>query len=461
MKIVFIQPRVKNPSNNFLPLGIGYLASYLIQNGHNARIFDLEVQKLSDEELLAELDEFSPDTVGITTTIASESEAKRLGKILNPRYKWILYGGPQPTMASESFLLAENCVVFRKEAELSLLEFLNCLRNSKDFSKVRGISFLRNGAPVHNPDAELIKNIDTLPYPARHLYPLNLYEMYLKDKKATNILTSRGCPFDCIFCYNMAGRAYRTRSAENVLAELTALKRDYGFQAFSIYDDNFTVDNKRLIKICEGMIAQKMNMSWRCYSRVNTLNENLLKLMKKAGCFEIAFGVESGCQKSLDLMRKRIKVDDSRNIIKLCKKVGIASKAFMMIGFPWETKGDIYETISFIEEIVPDEAQFMCVTPMPNTELYKLVAEGGYNIDQNIDYTRLKNAVYGTENFTKEELDNLAREARLRYKAAKARYAYLHLFSFSGRLYLNEKIRALIPKKIKRFARKIQKFIKI
>lgn len=461
MKIVFIQPRVKNPSNNFLPLGIGYLASYLIQNGHSAKIFDLEVQKLSDKEMLAELDEFSPDAIGITATIASESEALRLGGVFKNRYKRILYGGPQPTMAPESFLLADNFIVFRKEAELSLFEFLNCLRDSKDFLEVRGISFLRNGTPIHNPDAELVKNIDALPYPARHLYPLNLYEMYLKDKKATNILTSRGCPFDCIFCYNMAGRAYRTRSAENVLGELSALKKDYGFQAFSIYDDNFTVDNKRLVKICEGMIAENLNMSWRCYSRVNTLNEDLLKLMKKAGCFEIAFGVESGCQKSLDLMRKRIKVDDSRNIIKLCKKVGVASKAFMMVGFPWETKGDIYETISFIEEIVPDEAQFMCVTPMPNTELYKLVAEGGYNIDQNIDYTRLKNAVYGTENFTKEELDNLAREARQRYKKARARYAYFHPFSFSGRLYFNEKIRALVPNRFKRFARKIQKNLQV
>lgn len=457
MKIVFIQPSVKNSSNNFLPLGIGYLAAYLIQNGHSAEIFDLEVQKLSDHELLAELDEFSPDAVGITATIASADEAKRLGKILSPRYKWVLYGGAQPTMAPESFLLAENCVVFKKEAELSLLEFLNCLRGEKDFSDIAGISFLRNGEAAHNPDTELIKYIDSIPFPARHLYPLNLYEMYLHDKKATNILTSRGCPFDCIFCYNMAGRAYRTRGAKNVLEELRTLKNDYGFQAFSIYDDNFTVDKERLRAICEGMLGEKMNMSWRCYSRVNTLDESLLRLMKKAGCFEIAFGVESGCQKSLDLMRKRIKVDDSRNIMKLCKRVGIASKAFMMIGFPWETKDDIYETISFIEEIIPDEVQFMCVTPMPNTELYKLVAEKGYNIDQNIDYTRLKNAVYGTENFTKEELDNLAREARRRYKQARGHFAYLHPFSFSGRIYFNEKIRALVPTKFKRFARKIQK----
>jgi len=461
MKIVFIQPRVKNPSNNFLPLGIGYLASYLIQNGHNARIFDLEVQKLSDEELLRGINEFSPDAVGITATIASADEAKRLGKILSPRYKWVLYGGPQPTMSPESFLLFENNIVFRKEAELSLLEFLNCLREKKDFKAMRGISFLKNGEVAHNPDAELIKNIDSIPYPARNLYPLNLYEMYLHDKKATNILTSRGCPFDCIFCYNMAGRAYRTRSAENVLEELRMLKKEYGFQAFSIYDDNFTVDKERLRAICEGIINEKMNMSWRCYSRVNTLDENLLRLMKKSGCFEIAFGVESGCQKSLDLMRKRIKVDDSRNIIRLCKRVGIASKAFMMIGFPWETKDDIYETISFIEEILPDEVQFMCATPMPNTELYKLVAEKGYHIDQNIDYTRLKNAVYGTENFTKEELDNLAREARRRYKKARTRSAYLRPFSFSGRIYFNEKIRALVPKKFKRFARKIQKNLQV
>ncbi|KKS73266.1 MAG: Methyltransferase [Parcubacteria group bacterium GW2011_GWF2_42_7] len=181
--------------------------------------------------------------------------------------------------------------------------------------------------------------------------------------------------------------------------------------------------------------------------------------MKKAGCFEIAFGVESGSQKSLDLMKKRIKVEDSRKVIKLCKKVGIQSKAFMMLGFPWETKEDIETTISFMEEVLPDEAQFMCVTPMPNTELWRQVTEKGYPMDANVDYTRLKQAVFGTENFTKEEMNNLAKEARQRYNLARKKYAFSHPFSFSARVYFNEKARGVLPNKIKRLVRKFQRVL--
>ncbi|MFA5318160.1 MAG: radical SAM protein [Patescibacteria group bacterium] len=459
MKIVFIQPKVKNSSNNFLPLGIGYLAAFLIEHGHKAKIFDLEVQKFSDQELIEKINEFQPDAVGFTVTITSTNEALRLGSIFSKIYKWVFYGGPQATMDPESFLLAENNIVFRKEGELSILEFCDALSSLNDFSNIHGISFLRNGKVIHNQDRELIKDVDLLPFPARDLYPLSLYEMYLRDRKATNIITSRGCPFECIYCFNMAGRTYRPRSAENVLAELLFLKEKYGFQAFSIYDDNFTVNKQRLIDICEGLLSRNIKMVWRCYSRVDTLNEELLKLMKKAGCFEIAFGVESGCQKSLDLMKKRTKVEDSENIIKLCKKVGIVSKAFIMLGFPWETKGDIETTISFVEKIIPNDVQFMCVTPMPNTELWRIVAERGYRIDANVDYTRLKNAVYGTENFTEEELDNLASEARKRYKKAKIKYVFKHPFSFSARIYFNEKARSFLPYKLKRFVRKIQKLL--
>lgn len=459
MKVVFIQPGVENSGNNFLPLGIGYLAAFLTEHGHKVKIFDLEVQKFSDQELINEINEFRPDAVGFTVTITSMNEAIRLGKIFSVIYKWVLYGGPQASMDPESFLFAENIIVFRKEAELSTLEFCEALPKTNDFSNIHGISFLKSGKVVHNKEREFIKDVNSLPFPARELYPLSLYEMYLRDRKATNIITSRGCPFECIFCYNMANRVYRPRSAENVLAELLSLKEKHGFQGFAIYDDNFTVNRRRLIDICEGLIGRNMKMVWRCYSRVDTLDESLLKLMKKAGCFEIAFGVESGSQKSLDLMKKSIKVEDSENIIKLCKKVGIASKAFIMLGFPWETKEDIETTISFIEKIIPDDAQFMCVTPMPKTELWRMVMERGYLIDENIDYPRLKNAVYGTENFTKDELDNLAGEARRRYKKAKMKYVFRHPFSFSASIYFNGKARSFLPNKLKRFVRKIQRFL--
>ncbi|KKS55839.1 MAG: Anaerobic magnesium-protoporphyrin IX monomethyl ester cyclase, Elongator protein 3/MiaB/NifB family [Parcubacteria group bacterium GW2011_GWA2_42_35] len=310
MRIVFIQPKVKYPGNSFLPLGIGYLAAFLMEKGHQAKIFDLEVQKISDEELLKTINEFNPGAIGLTATIASAPEAKRLGKIFSERYPWILYGGPQPTMNPEDFLLSENSIVVRGEGELTLSELCGVLSGAGDFFQIRGVSFLKNGKPLHNPERELIKDVNVIPFPARHLYPLSSYEMHLKDKRATNIITSRGCPFECVFCYNMGGRVYRPRSAENVLAELEILKNQYGFGAFSIYDDNFTLQKQRLIDICQGMLGKKMKMAWRCYSRVNTVDEYLLRLMKKAGCFEIAFGVESGSQKSLDLMKKRIKVEE-------------------------------------------------------------------------------------------------------------------------------------------------------
>ena len=233
MKICLLQPTVKSPGNNFLPLGIGYLAGYLEKNGHEPRILDLEVQKFTDEELLQVLADFKPEAVGLTVTIASMAEAIRLGKIFSGHFRWVLYGGPQPTMEPESFLLRDNNIVVRGEGELTLLELCNLLPRLNNLSQIKGISFLKNGKPVHNPNRELIKDIDSIPFPARRLYPLALYEMYLHDRKATNIITSRGCPFECIFCYNMGGRVYRPRSAENILRELQSLKDEYGFSAFN------------------------------------------------------------------------------------------------------------------------------------------------------------------------------------------------------------------------------------
>src|SRR3989344_8779972 len=220
MRIVFIQPKVKYPGNSFLPLGIGYLAAFLTEQGHQIKIFDLEVQKISDEKLLENIREFKPEIVGFTSTIASMQEAKRLGKIFSNHFPWILYGGPQPTLNPEDFLLSENSIVVRGEGEITLSELCGVLSGAGDFSQIKGVSFLKDGKPFHNPERELIKDINIIPFPARHLYPLSSYEMHLKDKRATNIITSRGCPFECVFCYNMGGRVYRPRSAENVLAEL-------------------------------------------------------------------------------------------------------------------------------------------------------------------------------------------------------------------------------------------------
>jgi len=470
MRIVLIQPKVTARSS-YMPLGIGYVGAVLDNLNHNVELIDMEAEDLTIEDLKKQVDRISPEIIGITTTIMSMTQAKAIGDLFSD-YPLIVYGGPQATLTPDYFIKRRNEIVVRGEGEIITANLIKKFENNQEYFDIKGISFRNNnGIIIHNPEEDYVHDLDSIPFPARHLFRTEIYRPRLNGRKATNFMATRGCPFKCIYCYHVLNRKFRTRSHENIFAEIELLKNEYGVSGIYFYDDNFTLNRKWLRDLCQKLISKKVDIKWRCLSSIRTVNKEVLRLMKDAGCVEIAFGVESGSQKTLDRIPKQIKVEDSRRVLGYCRELGIRSKAYIMIGFPWETKEDIETTISFVEETIPNIVQFLIVTPYPNTELWKTIVDMGYKIEGVEDIgknvgafekltrshtTDLVIPTYETENFTKRELSQLHDEAYRRYEKAKRKYVYKHPFSLHGRYYFHHRARKAFPDFLKPVGRRIR-----
>ena len=428
MKIQFIQPSTQR-RKTVRPLGIGYLASILEGLGHEVRVVDNDVAHLDGPELKARVEAFSPDVLGVTANILNRPKAKKIAELFGDEMP-VVFGGPQPTLSPEEFCIKDNWFVLSGEAEISFPNFLKTLEDRGDFGEVRGLHFFHEGKMVTNMPEGVIKNLDEVPFPSMKHFQYDQYKTSLYGVRSTSIMSSRGCPFKCIYCYHNLLGNYRHRSPENVVAEIDWLRSDYGFEAFSFYDDNITVKRKYLEALCEKLEVEQKGISWSCLSTVRTVEPDTLIKMGKAGCQQIAFGMESGSQRSLDKMGKGATVEDNRNVIRWCKDAGIKSKAYIMIGFPWETREDIEETARFLEDNPPDEAQILVTTPMPGTELETLTQQMGYEIDSMdvLQDTRdFVQPTYETENFSREEIVELYHELHDRYFAARKRRGKRHL----------------------------------
>lgn len=402
MRIALIQPETPGTEGWCPPLGLGYLGAVLEQAGHQAQLIDLNAVRCPDSDLIGLVGD--ADVVGITSTMASHREALRLGGLFDGLP--VLFGGPQASARPDPYLTGTGSVVFRGEAEISLPRFLAEKEAGRSGLDTPGLVFRApDGAIVNTGQAAFIRRPDELPFPARHLFDMAAYTVRLEGRPATNMMSSRGCPFDCIFCYHdHLGKLYRARSPENIVAEIKRLQRDFDVGAILFYDDNFTLNRARVEAICDQMIAEKLDVVWRCYGRVNSVDEPLLRRMKAAGCREIVFGVESGCQQTLDRAHKRIRVEDSVRAVRLCHQVGIFTKSYLMIGFPWETKRDIEKTIDFIDELLPSQVHLVIVIPFPGTPLERMLHEQGIVIDGDVDITGIAQPSFETANFTREDL---------------------------------------------------------
>lgn len=428
MKIQFVQPTTQRKSS-VRPLGMGYLATILEQQGHQVRIIDNDVDQLDGPELKSKIDEFGPDVLGITANILNRPKAKRIAELYGEDMP-VVFGGPQPTLSPDEFCLKKNWFVLSGESEISFPNFLRTLETKGDFGEVRGLHFFHEGKMVTNMPEGVIKNLDDVPFPSMEHFQYDKYRTYIDGVRATNIMSSRGCPFKCIYCYHNLLGNYRHRSPENVVAEIDMLRTEYGFQGFSFYDDNITVKRKYLEALCDKLENEQKGITWSCLSTVRTVQPDTLKKMGKAGCNLIAFGMESGSQRSLDKMGKGATVEDNRNVIRWCKEAGVKSKAYIMIGFPWETREDIEATARFLETSPPDEAQILVTTPMPGTELETLTQQMGYEIDSMdvLEDTRdFVQPTFETENFTREEIIDAYHELHDRYFAARKRRGKRHL----------------------------------
>jgi radical SAM superfamily enzyme YgiQ (UPF0313 family) len=382
MNVLLVIPHKKGFSTDGLQsLGIGMIAAVLVRAGHEVKVLDLTVDQKSPQEFGEFVRQAKPDLVGFTAVsptvelvyyqLAPQVYANSTAKIV--------VGGPHPTALPEDGLDILDFVA-RGEGELTIVELCANGLNPKD---VQGLSYRSNGKITHNPPREFISDLDALPFPARELFPpLTRYRGLpsLGNKAVGNISTSRGCYGRCAFCSNaIFGRRCRFRSAASVVEEWEVLIRKHGAEVITMSDDHFSALQKRVVAICELLEKKKLTRTpWTCSNgiRVEAATPELLKVMRRAGCCAVAFGIESGAQEVLDKMEKHITLEKIRNAVKNARAAGISTiTGFFILGTPWDTGETMRRTIDFAKSLPLDYAQFTIAMPFPGTAMREEVKD--------------------------------------------------------------------------------------
>ncbi len=361
-----------------LPLGISYIAAVLEKAGHSVRCRDFQVE---DTASLPD-DIAASDIVGISALTPNITEVWRIARLAKEAGKMVLVGGPHVSVLPDETLLTGFVdIVCRREGEYTAREVVN---GETPLERIQGISYVENGIIKHNPDRPYIADLDELPYPRRSLLPVEKYEYMLhRGKKVMNIMTSRGCPCDCNFCYKgISGRSYRMRSVENILGEWRELI-NMGADEIPVIDDSFTVSRPRIMRFCEELVKQKLNIHWEASSRVDNVDLEMLQAMKRSGCYRIAFGIESGSQRILDLIGKHLSKDRIIQAVRWAQEAGLEVTGFFVIGNFGEDESTMNATIDFAKQLKLDYVQFTIAAPYPGTKLYDLIkAEGKFLFSQ-------------------------------------------------------------------------------
>lgn len=367
-------------------LGLAAIGAVAEEGGHEVKLIDCEAIGLTYDDLEKEIRAYQPQMIGLQTfcnTIQRTLEiARRVKENVSSDIK-IVFGGVQATFFPEEYAANKNVdFVVVGEGEIIFKNLLDALvKNSTDFYHIPGLVWKKDGQIITNPPEKLIQNLDILPFPARHLFDWKLYHpsAQLRGKKTSLIITSRGCPFSCGFCFSHKtfGRTYRFMSPGRVIEEIKFLKEKYGVDGLQFYDDTLTLNKERIIKLCDLMISEKINLPWSCFTRVDCVTEELLKKMKAAGCYQIFYGVEAGNQRLLNLISKGITIEQIRNAFKWTRSADIEALASFIIGLPTETVEEARASVKFAKEINADYAHWELFTPYPGTNLYDIALAHG------------------------------------------------------------------------------------
>ena len=405
------------------PLGLAYLAAVLEKNNFEVKIMDCPVCKTDHQKLKEDLAAFQPSLIGIasmTPTINSALKSARAAKEVCPSAKVIL-GSPHATFAGELILTEEPMVdvVVRGEGEETLLELAQNLPKIDALDKIKGITYRKNNRIEFNSDRPFIQNLDDLPRPAYHLIPMEKYSIY--GSKFLPIMTSRGCPFRCSFCVDtqMFGAQFRSRSPKSVVDELEWLRDEHGAEGLSFHDDTLTLDKKRIMDICDLIISRKIGLPWGCLTRADQVSKEILAKMRKANCNEVSFGVESGCQRILDAVGKKVKIEQCERAIKWAKEEGFFVAASTIIGYPGETKETMKQTLDLLRKMEPDDAWLCIATPYLGTELRALVERNGWKINNDWNLYDTMHTIFENPDVTAKDMDDMRRNFYNSYYSPK------------------------------------------
>ena len=421
MKILLIQPPARTRQREDVvvpPLGLAYLASSAEKDGHRVRILDAFALGMSWGEFESEVRKEKADLIGMGGMTPTIDNTLRAARVCRAHTRTLVVGGPHVSVQPQEFFreCPEADFGIMGEGEAAFPELVKSLEKGEDPWGVPGLV----GPEKENPPGTFIDPLDSIPFPARHLLPNQAYRYALwPGKKITTLITSRGCPHHCIFCdKSIFGSRWRARSARNVLDEIERIVQDFKIRSIILYDDLFTVNKGRVLEICQGILERGLRVEWKCEGRVDRVDEEMLRWMKKAGCSLIAYGVESGNQEGLDYLRKKTTLSQIRRAFKLTHKAGIRPMGYFILGIPVETFEAGLKTIDFAKELKPEYAQFSILSPYKGTALYEeAVTRGWYReVDANNPFDKdQKRPVILSENWTEEGLREILKEAHRRF----------------------------------------------
>jgi radical SAM superfamily enzyme YgiQ (UPF0313 family) len=434
MKVVFLQPpnlqragdwkkmKVSRP-----PINLALLASYIKQFGHEPYICDFDWFEGSADDMAKLILLKKPDVVGftcltprieITLSIASKIKEQ------HPEVKVIIGGTHVNAVRIQSLYTKDIDYAIYGEAEEALIELLEAIKNNRGVENIKNLIYRQNNRIVMNPARSFIQNIDELPFPDWSL--LNLHDY--KDPATFNgahmgVMTSRGCPWNCIFCSSGVtwGRKVRFRSAENVIKELEIIVSKLGIKNIMFYDDTFTLNKPRLLKICKGIIECGLSLQYYAQIRVDTIDEEVAAALVDSGCIAAALGIESGDEEILKTLRKGIKRHHIYKAVNALKSAGVPILASYIIGSPGETHESMNKTLEFAKELDTDQTKFMICTPFPGTALFDMAVKKGF-LSNNLTPAQCAGITYYQHvaaNLSKLSDEELLNYQRIAYKLFK------------------------------------------
>ena len=385
------------------PLGLLYIGAVLEKEGIPVEIVPSNILKLGWRDIEKKIRADKPDIVGVTITTENRFQSFKLIKLAKRAHPETLtvLGGPHASMAAQDCLehIPELDVVVRGEGEFTMLEICRAWDEKKDIAvlaPIQGISFRIGGKVRMNPLRPPIRDLDSLPLPAFHLVPFEKYSFKFPvpeqgELPAVNIMTSRGCPFNCNFCATPInwGRHVRVRSPENVVREIELLKERYGIKVVFFFDDTFNASPKRADAICELMIERRLDVFFKCDVRIDIMNRELLEKMKQAGLFHLSFGIEAGSKRIRnDIVNKKIDIEDFHNLVRWCIELRIVPNVFFIFSHPTETWEEAQETIKIIEKYGSRiEGSIAILHIYPGTPLEELARKNGF-LPNNFSWTK-------------------------------------------------------------------------
>lgn len=439
---------------NAPPLGLAWIAAVLEKAGHRVRVLDTAALRTTMDEFLREVRGWGPDIVGISIQTPTAPRAYRAIARLREEVPDvpIVVGGVHPTFMYEEALRNGADVVVRFEGEYTMLDLVNRVEReglSEDVLKrVDGIAFrCGDGRVVVTRRRPYIRNLDELPWPARHLLPVSEYTVLGKPVRVAHVMASRGCPYGCAYCSTSYfwGRRIRFRSAKNVVEEIEHLVSKYGVKHVVFTDDELTVNRVFINELIKGVKERGLDLTFVCGSRVDHVDREYLRFLYENGFTVLYFGVESASQETLDRIGKGIRVEQAIKVFNWVKELkGFAVGSFIL-GFPWETIDDMKKTVELAIKLDPSYAQFTVLTPYPGTPIYEYALKNNLIVDRNWEhYTTIKPVMKGFK-FTAQELGKMLTYAYRKF--------YLRL-SFIARELRAGRLKELIPlllREVKRY----------